>query len=113
MGGTLNDGRLAYTVRPDELVLWPNAPNPFNSGTALQVGLPEAGRLEMSIYNVNGQKVATLFAEERGPGFLVLDWDGRTDSGTTAGSGVYIARLLFVTESGETMSRSEKMLLVR
>ena len=95
---------------PQQLSLEQNVPNPFNSGTAIRFALPpEAGEAELAIFNLLGQKVATLFAGRRLWGEQVVRWDGRDDRGRPLASGVFLCRLR--TEEGEMETR--KLLLVR
>ena len=44
----------------DGFYLYQNTPNPFLGSTTIQYELPNAGNVELSIYNLNGQKVKTL-----------------------------------------------------
>ena len=46
---------------PRELKLYSNYPNPFNPSTKVQFTIPENGNVRLNVYNVIGQKVATLF----------------------------------------------------
>jgi hypothetical protein len=48
-------------VAPEKLVLAQNYPNPFNPSTMIEFVVPMSGRATMKVYNVLGQKVATLF----------------------------------------------------
>ncbi|MFT7698665.1 MAG: hypothetical protein ACI8S7_000478, partial [Candidatus Krumholzibacteriia bacterium] len=69
------------------------APNPFNPATELQFVLPENPRsVRLAVYNVNGRLVRTLTAA-RQEGLQTVRWDGMTDGGVRAASGVYFARL--------------------
>jgi len=73
---------------PAGFVLSQNYPNPFNTSTTISFQLPRSERVELSIYNIRGQMVATLM-------------DGWTESGTHTvtwraeefGSGVYFYQL--------------------
>ena len=47
----------------------------------------------MIVYNVFGQKVATLLNETREAGYHTVEWNGLTESGTTAATGVYFVRM--------------------
>ena len=74
---------------PQALSLWPNYPNPFNSGTVFRFALPEAGAVELTVYNLAGQQVAAPLAGWRAAGTYELPWDGRDGRGRTLASGVY------------------------
>ena len=78
---------------PASFALKQNYPNPFNSRTVIRFELPEAGDTEVALYNLVGQKVATLVKGVREPGSYTLRWDGRDDGGRLMASGVYFYRL--------------------
>ena len=77
------DGALAAPT------LHQNVPNPFNPRTTIAFELPMAGEVEVAIYNVAGQKVATLHEGELAAGPHAIQWDGRTSDGSVAASGTY------------------------
>jgi len=79
---------------PDRFDLSPGFPNPFNPSATLRVQVPPPGsRVLVVIYNVRGEAVRTLLNEYRNPGTHVLTWNGRTDAGEAAATGVYFARM--------------------
>ncbi len=67
-----------------------NFPNPFNSSTSISVALPEAGEVDIEVYNILGQTVRRLFRGYRPAGVYQLAWDGRDEDGRAAASGVYL-----------------------
>jgi thiol-disulfide isomerase/thioredoxin len=77
-----------------ELALRQNFPNPFNPTTTLSFSVPAgAGRVELSILNVNGRVVRTLVDGAVEPGLQSKVWDGTDDRGEAVASGVYFVRL--------------------
>jgi hypothetical protein len=90
------------------VVLEKNRPNPFNPVTALSYCIPARGRVELSVYDVAGRRVATLVDGEVGGGYHEAVWDGRSNSGKSVASGIYFARL---SAAGET--RTRKMILLK
>lgn len=80
-------------VLPSESALLQNFPNPFNPNTTIEYQIREFNPVELSVYDVLGQKVRTLVATSQQPGYYRIQWDGRTDTGATAASGVYIYQL--------------------
>jgi len=89
---------------PDEQLTGPtlhqNVPNPFNPLTRIAFELPTRGGVELTIYNVSGREVATLYRGELPAGPHSLTWNGRTNDGGMAASGVYWYQLR--TQDGQT-----------
>ena len=79
---------------PDSPQLVQNAPNPFNSQTALAYFLPAAGPARLEVFSLTGQRVAVLRHGRQQAGFHQLRWDGRDDAGRLVASGVYLYRLV-------------------
>ncbi len=71
-----------------------NYPNPFNAATALRYSVPTPAHVRLSIYNIAGQRVATLLDEGRPAGAYLVRWSGVNDTGAPLASGAYVARLL-------------------
>ncbi|MCB2212567.1 T9SS type A sorting domain-containing protein [bacterium] len=88
---------------PSEFSLSAAYPNPFNPSTTLNVNLPEAANLSVTVYNVTGQQVAELARGSHTAGSHTLTFDA---SGLT--SGVY-----FVHASANGWSAMQKVMLVR
>ncbi|MFC1692269.1 lamin tail domain-containing protein, partial [Candidatus Latescibacterota bacterium] len=85
-----------------------NYPNPFNPVTTIEFSLPESGYVTLVIYNMMGQKVRELVAENMQAGAHSVIWDGKDDNGYDISSGVYISRLKS-KENGATV----RMLLMK
>jgi hypothetical protein len=71
-----------------------NRPDPFTRSTAVRFRLGHPGIVSVGVYNVCGEKVATLCEAYPASGTHTLIWDGRTDSGHPAPDGVYFCRLV-------------------
>ncbi len=73
---------------PSSFELLQNFPNPFNPVTQIIYSLPEASHVEVSVYNIRGERVATLVneAQEMGSHTVVLNAE-------KVGSGVYFIRM--------------------
>jgi hypothetical protein len=84
---------------PNQVVLYPAVPNPFNPETTIRYELKERGHVSLAIYDVAGKLVRTLVDEVKMPlaGGYSATWDGRTNSGKPVASGVYFYRLLTKT----------------
>jgi hypothetical protein len=97
------------TAMPLRYALHPNVPNPFNPVTLILYDVPEPGdRLTIAVYNVRGQLVATLFDGHEVAGFHSVTWDGATNQGTSAASGVYFVRM-----TSRTFAKTRKMVLLK
>lgn len=70
-----------------------NYPNPFNPETTISFSLAEAGHILLEVFNINGQKVATLFDGSKEAGHHHIIWNGRNHYNQQAGSGVYFYRM--------------------
>jgi hypothetical protein len=90
------------------VVLEGNRPNPFNPMTTIRYAVPARGKVELSVYDVAGRRVATLVEGEVEAGSHAAVWNGTTDSGEAVATGVYFARL---SAAGET--RTQKMILLK
>jgi hypothetical protein len=86
-----------------------NAPNPFNPSTRIAFRLPESGSATLKVYNLKGERVATLLdgPVTAGPG--AVTWDGRGDDGQQAASGTYFYEL----RVGDRLVQSRKMQLLK
>lgn len=80
-----------------------NYPNPFNPSTTISFTLPKQQYVKLSVYNILGQKVNTLFDEIKSSGIYKVSFNA-----SNLPSGVYIYRL-----EGEGISLSRKMLLIK
>jgi serine protease AprX len=90
-----------------------NYPNPFNPTTQIEVDLPVSATLRLKIYDILGREVTTLANETRPAGHQVFTWDGTTQQGVKASSGVYYARFEFSDASGNSEWFVRKMVMVR
>jgi hypothetical protein len=85
-----------------------NYPNPFNPSTNIHFNVPEEGRVELSIYNIKGQKVKTVCKEILPAGNHEYIWEGKNNSDNTVASGIYFIRL----NNGEK-TKIRKVLLLK
>ena len=76
----------------------------------IRFALPEPQSVELAVYNLTGQRVATLTEGVREAGTYAVGWDGRDDDGRALASGVYLYRLQ--TGSGQEVEM-RKLLLLR
>ena len=88
---------------PGEFSLSQNYPNPFNPSTTFEFALPTPSHVNLTVFNVLGQKVETVINENLGAGVHSYDWYASAVS-----SGVYFYRLT-TDENTET----RKMMLLK
>lgn len=73
--------------------LAPSRPNPFRSGTSIRFEVASAGRVDLSVFDVQGRRIRRLVDGWLDPGTYDRTWDGRTDDGQETGPGVYFYQL--------------------
>jgi hypothetical protein len=88
---------------PTEFKLSQNYPNPFNPTTHINFNVATQGTYSLSVYNLTGQKVATLINGQLTAGNHDLTFDGSNLS-----SGIY-----FYTLNGDNVSLTKKMVLMK
>lgn len=69
-------------------------PNPFNPQTTVKFTNPRSGSVTVVIYDIQGHLVRTLVQGHHLAGEHSAVWNGRTNSGGSASSGVYFARMI-------------------
>ena len=99
--------RARGTALPTDFALGQNYPNPFNPSTIIPYQLPTSAHVRLDVFNLLGQRLATLVDAERSAGMHTAQWDATDAVGRAVGAGVYIYRL---SSSGQTVSR--RMVLV-
>ena len=95
------------TALPTDFALGQNYPNPFNPSTIIPYQLSASGHVRLDVFNVLGQRLATLVDAEQSAGVYTAQWDATDASGRAVGAGVYIYRL-----SSGGMTESRRMVLV-
>ena len=95
------------TALPTDFALGQNYPNPFNPSTIIPYQLPASAYVRLEVFNLLGQRLATLVDAERSAGIHTAQWDATDAAGRAVGAGVYIYRL-----SSGGMTESRRMVLV-
>lgn len=93
---------------PNKPQLHGNYPNPFNPTTTLGYSLPSATHVTLEVFNVLGQKIASLVNENQEAGKYEVVWDSKDESGHTVASGIYFYRL-----TTNEMTANRKMILLK
>ena len=105
--------QLLITSSPQETVLLPNYPNPFNPETWIPYQLAESASVTISIYAADGGLVRTLVLGNQPAGHYqnrsrAAYWDGKNDVGESVASGVY-----FYALTAGDFSATRKMLILK
>jgi hypothetical protein len=82
-----------YLGLPPAPALMQNYPNPFNSSTTIPFALPASGDVRLEIYDILGQRIRTLAAQEMPAGLHHVAWDGRDAGGRQVAGGLFFFRL--------------------
>lgn len=125
------DGQFVYSQSvevelngPSDFALEQNYPNPFNSETTISFSLKSFNsdgnsssdefNVEVNIYNVLGQKVQTVFSEQRPTGRYSVIWNGRDDFGQSVAGGLYFYQIIVKSaNTGElAWTKMKKMILM-
>ncbi len=85
-----------------------NTPNPFNPVTVISYGLASNTHVRLDIFDITGRRVATLVDADRAAGWHEAVWNGQSDTGGAAGSGVYFYRI-----DTPRWSDTARMILIR
>lgn len=78
------------SVLPIAFALGQNYPNPFNPSTTIRYAVPYEADIEITLYNIMGEKVKQLVKEHKTAGYYQVVWDGRNEFSDVVSSGVYI-----------------------
>ncbi len=92
-----------YDVVPDKFVVYQNYPNPFNPSTKIKFGLPEDADVTIEVYNVVGEKIATVLSGNLKKGYHEFTFDA-----AELQTGVY-----FYKVNAGKFSAVKKMLLIK
>ena len=96
-----------HPALPQGFALGQNYPNPFNPSTIIPYQIPTTTHVRLEVFNLLGQRLATLVDGARPAGAHTAQWDATDAAGRAVGAGVFIYRL---TGGGHTVSR--RMVLI-
>ena len=105
-GGQLNSD--VDDVLPNQFMLHPNFPNPFNPITSLRYDLPEDGLVNITIYDMMGRIVKTLVNTSQTSGYKSIRWNATNDRNEPVSAGLY----LYAIQAGE-FRQTKKMVLLK
>jgi len=95
-------------VLPKAFALKQNYPNPFNPSTEIAFSLEQASTINLTIFNVLGQKVKVLADGSKQAGTHSLSWNGTDEMGALVSTGLY-----FYTLTDGNNSVTMKMALMK
>ena len=95
-------------IHPLSFDLLPAFPNPFNSSTTIEFSLARTDWVDLSIYNIRGQKVQTLTANRFAAGIYSVRWDAR-DEAEALSSGVYF----YVMSTASGFRQTQRLLFLK
>jgi len=87
------DSGIDDPVFPGGMTLLGSRPNPFRDRTAIVLSLSRPMTVSLEVLDVSGRQVALLHEGSLDPGVHEITWDGRTQAGARAASGVYFYRV--------------------
>lgn len=97
-----------HPALPQTMKLMGNYPNPFNPETRIVFALPKMQHVQLAVYNLAGERVATLISGSLEKGIHEVSWNGRDEAGRMVSSGLYLYRL-----ESEIGQLTGKMLLMK
>ena len=99
---------VSSTNIPEQFILYPNYPNPFNPTTKIDYGLAQEVNVSLVIYDILGREVITLVNGLQEPGFKSIGWNGKDFLGSNVSAGMY----LYLLQAGD-FRQTRKMLLLK
>jgi len=90
-------------IMVESLILYPTYPNPFNSTTTIRYGLPHPGNVLLSVYNMAGQQISTLFE-----GYNQAGLQSTNLIANDLPSGIYLVQL-----EGSEQVLTQKVMLIK
>ena len=93
---------------PDTYGISANYPNPFNPTTEINYQVPENAKVNIVIFNLLGERIATLVDRDLQAGYYTTKWNGRADSGKPLASGLYFYKMV----AGD-FSKTQKMMFLK
>jgi hypothetical protein len=93
---------------PVKFALSQNYPNPFNPTTNIQFNIAKSENVKLVVFNILGQKIATLVNGEMKAGTYTATWNGKDEFGNSVASGIYFYRF-----ESQSFNSTKKMILMK
>ncbi len=97
--------------RINNFKLYPNYPNPFNSSTVILFHLKQASDITINVYDIQCKLIKTLYSGVKQAGTHNLAWNGKTDFGNDAASGIYF--VLMKQRNNSANVNGQKIILLK
>jgi hypothetical protein len=98
---------------PKRFSLNQNFPNPFNPETRIEFALPVTADVQLVVYNILGQQVASLINEQKLAGNHSVLWNANDSNGIKLSSGIYFYMLKASGVDGNDFQEIKKMILLK
>ncbi len=96
---------------PEDFALSQNFPHPFNPETQITFALPEVSTVKLSVHDVLGREIAVLEDGILPAGYRTVRWNSINTKGEAVTSGVYFCRFSAIGISGNSLSRTIRMIV--
>ena len=93
---------------PEQFILYPNYPNPFNPVTTIRYDLSKESFVDITIYDMLGNVVHNLANANESPGYKSIQWNATNNQGEPVSAGVYLYKI----QAGDFVD-TKKMILLR
>ncbi len=111
--GVVTDVNNRKNNLPENFTLAQNYPNPFNPTTVIEFTLAKNSNVNLTIFNILGQKVRELIHNRNySKGSFSVVWNGKNDNGIRCPSGIYFYRIT-CKGKGVDFTDVKKMTLIR
>ena len=77
-------------ITVDKFALKGNYPNPFNPTTKIRFTNDRSSKVKVTVYALNGEKVATIMNKQVNAGAYDVSWNGKSSNGTIVPTGMYL-----------------------
>ena len=77
-------------ITVDRFELKGNYPNPFNPTTKIRFTNDRSSNVKVTVYALNGEKVATIMNRQVNAGAYDVSWNGKNSNGTIVPTGMYL-----------------------
>jgi hypothetical protein len=107
-----NPENIKDTTQYDLITVYPQYPNPFSDHLYIPYTLHVEAKVELSVFNMNGQKIVTIENGWKESGDYVVAWKGTDQDNNVLANGMYFFRIVVKSQS-ETNILTRKVILIR